>query len=180
MYFAFYYLASFSREEIDNPFSFEDSLNLLLVLNGAGLIGRLLPNYIADIIGAVNIFIPICGITSLLVFCWAAVDKPVPLYVWSALYGAFAGGIQSMFPAALSFLTTDLRKLGVRMGMVFTIVSFATLTGPPISGALIDSTGSYLAAQLFSGACLALGCFFLLMSKIVSMRKTGQGWMDKV
>lgn len=109
-----------------------------------------------------------------------AIDAPASLYAWSALYGAFAGGIQSLFPAALSFLTTDLRKLGVRMGMVFTIVSFATLTGPPISGALIDSTGSYVAAQAFSGASLALGCFFLCMSKTVSMRKTGKGWKDKV
>lgn len=180
MYFGFYYLSSFSRDALDDPFTFEESLNLLLVLNGVGLIGRLLPNYIADKIGAVNIFIPICGITSLLVFCWMAIDSAASLYAWSALYGAFAGGIQSMFPVALSFLTPDLRKLGVRMGMVFTIVSFATLTGPPISGAIVDATGSYTAAQAFSGSSLALGCFFLVVSKRVSMKKTGQGWLGKV
>jgi MFS family permease len=180
LYFAFYYLSSFSRDELDDPFTFEQSLNLLLVLNGVGLVGRLLPNYIADKIGALNIFIPICGVTSVLVFCWIAIKSSVSLYVWSALYGAFAGGIQSMFPAALSFLTTDLRKLGVRMGMVFTVVSFATLTGPPISGAIVDATGNYVAAQAFSGASLALGCLFLVLSKRVSMKKSGQGWMGKV
>ncbi|KAI6783654.1 Major Facilitator Superfamily [Emericellopsis cladophorae] len=181
VYFAFYYLARFSRDGLEkDPFSFDSSLNLLLVMNGVGLTGRIIPNFLADRFGAVNIFIPICGVTSLLSFCWIAVDTQGALYAWAVLYGIFAGGIQSLFPVALSFLTTDLRKLGVRMGMGFTIVSFAVLTGPPIAGSIIDSTGSYVGAQAFSGASLALGCFFLLCSKIVKMRKTGMGWRGKI
>jgi MFS family permease len=124
-------LARFSRDGLEyHPFSFESSLNLLLIMNGVGLIGRLLPNFLADRFGAVNVFIPICGVASLLSFCWIAVETPAALYAWSVLYGIFAGGIQSLFPAALSFLTTDLRKLGVRMGMGFTIVSFGTFRHP--------------------------------------------------
>ncbi len=126
-------------------------------------------------------FIPICGICSVLVFCWMAVDTAKGLYVWSVFYGVFAAGVQGLFPAALSFLTDDLRRLGVRMGMVFSIVSVALLTGPPLAGGVIDSMGGrYVGAQAFSGASLALGCGFLVCSKVVKMRKTGMGWTGKV
>lgn len=46
--------------------------------------------------------------------------------------------------------------------MIFSIVGFAVLTGPPIAGALISADGgSYLGAQLFAGTSLLLGCAFL-------------------
>lgn len=112
VYFAFYYLAAFSREALADPFTFGQSLNLLLVLNGIGVAGRLAPNYAADRVGAVNVFIPVCAAASVLVFCWIAVRDAAGLYVWSCFYGVGAAGIQSLFPAALSFLTTDLQKIG--------------------------------------------------------------------
>ena len=48
-----------------------------------------------------------------------------------SVIGNIGAGIQSLFPATLSTLTTDLQKVGVRMGLVFTLVSFAALMGPP-------------------------------------------------
>lgn len=181
MYIPFYYVPVFAREGLSSdPFSFEKSLDLVLILNGVGSVGRVVPNYVADRVGAVNIFIPICGITSLLVYCWMAVRDGGSMYAWTVVYGFFAAGVQSLFPAALSFLTTDLRRIGVRMGMVFTIVSFAVLTGPPIAGSIIDTTGGFRGTQAFSGTALALGCVFLFCSKVVRMRRMGQGWKSKV
>ncbi|XWW99887.1 hypothetical protein V2A60_007901 [Cordyceps javanica] len=139
VYFAFFYVSAYSRDALNPPLSYPESLNLLLILNGVGIIGRIAPNFIADRIGAVNVFIPTSIIASLLVYCFMAIESPTGLYAWVVIYGIVGAGIQSLFPAALSFLTTDLRKLGVRMGMVFTIVSFAVLTGPPIAGAIIAS-----------------------------------------
>ena len=150
-------------------------------MNGIGAIGRVAPNFFADRVGAVNMLIPICAASSALVLGWIGVRDSAGLYAWTALYGITAAGMQSLFPAALSFLTTDLRRIGVRMGMVFTIVSFAVLTGPPIAGAIIDANGgSYTGAQVFSGVSLALGCAFLTCSKLVKMKKTGIGWKGKV
>jgi MFS family permease len=160
--------------------SYPESLNLLLILNGVGAIGRIIPNYIADRIGAVNVFIPTSLIGSLLVFCFIAIETPAGLYAWAVIYGLVGAGIQSLFPAALSFLTTDLRKLGVRMGMVFTIVSFAVLTGPPVAGAIIDGPAGYTGAKIFAGTSIAVGCSFLIAAKTAKMRKTGQGWTDRI
>lgn len=151
-----------------------------MILNGIGVVGRLGLNYIADRSGAINLFIPIALSASITVFAWMAVDDTAGLYAWSCAYGIFAAGIQSLFPAALSFLTTDLRKIGVRMGMIFTIVSFAVLTGPPICGVIIDSGAGYKGAQAFSASALAVGAGFLFAVKLVRMKKTGAGWLDRV
>jgi MFS family permease len=168
--------------------SYTDSLNLLLVMNGVGIPGRLIPNHIADRVGTINVFVPVAGIAGICIFCWMAVKSTASLYVWCGFYGIAAGGIQSLFPAALSALTTDLRKSGVRMGMVFTIVSFATLAGPPIAGAIITASGgSYYGAQAFAGATLILSMGLMAAARTMKVRKlvregntSGSGWRVKV
>ncbi|KAI1180974.1 MFS general substrate transporter [Nemania sp. FL0916] len=182
VYFTFYYLGAFSRSTFIHPsLSYVDSLNLVLLLNGIGIVGRLLPNHLADKYGPLNMLAPgalFCGIT---LFAWMVVDTPAKLYVWASFYGIAAGGIQSLFPAGLSSLTTDPRKQGTRIGMVFTIVSFATLTGNPIAGAIIAADGGrYTGAQAFTGVSLLLGASLIFGARLVRMRRTGQGWMVKI
>lgn len=179
LYFPFYYIASFARDIIG--MSYTQSLNLLLVLNGVGVIGRLGPNYIADRVGPMTVFVPAALMTGLCLFSWMAVKTPTGLYVWVVFYGMSAGGIQSLFPAGVSSLTTDLKKAGVRMGMIFTINSFSCLTGTPIAGAIISSMGGkYYGAQGFAGSVLFLGMVFMAAARTIKMRKIGKGWRAKV
>ncbi|KAI1266959.1 MFS general substrate transporter [Xylariaceae sp. FL1019] len=182
LYFVFYYLGSYSRSEFIHPqLSYTSSLNLFLILNGIGIVGRLGPNFIADRLGPVNIMFPAALFASITLFAWMVIDTPNKLYVWAAFYGIAAGGLQSLFPAALSSLTTDPRKQGTRIGMVFTIVSFATLTGNPIAGAIITASGGkYTGAQAFTGSIMLIGAAFIFSARIVRMRKTGAGWGVKI
>jgi MFS family permease len=106
-------------------------------------------------------------------------DKP-GLYAWSVLYGIMAAAIQSLFPTGISLLTEDLSKVGSRMGMAFTVASFATLTGPPISGASIEYEGGYKGAQAFAGTAMLLGAGFLIAAKKRRMQTTGARWTDKI
>lgn len=169
MYFAFYYVASFSRDIIG--LSYADSLNLLLVMNAVGIPGRLICNHLADRVGPLNVLIPVAGVGGVCLFSWMAVGSTASLYVWSCFYGLTAGGLTGLFPAGITSLTTDLRKSGVRMGMMFTIVSFATLAGPPIAGAIITtSEGSYHGAQRFAAATLLLGMVFMVAARTVAAR----------
>lgn len=177
VYFAFFYIGSFARNIIGLPYT--SSINLILVLNGVGFAGRLLPNFIADRwTGPLNIMIPITFGSSLIMYCMIAVTSDHGLYAWAVFYGILGAAIQSLFPAVLSSLTTDLKKAGVRMGMIFTIVSFAVLSGPPIAGALITSLdGRYLGAQLFSAtSMLAAGCT-LTAARVA---KSGWVWRNKM
>ncbi|KAK1969552.1 major facilitator superfamily transporter [Colletotrichum sublineola] len=174
VFFAFYYLASYTRDIIG--LNYNSSLNLLLVLNGVGVPGRLLPGYIADRIGSINTLIPMSLVSGLLMYCWVAVSSTAGLYAWTPFYGLAASGIQSLFPAALSQLTSDPRKQGTRMGMTFTIVSFAVLTGPPIAGAIISAEdGKYIGAQVYAGTCLLAGMCCWVAARMVKTRKAGGG-----
>lgn len=113
-------------------------------------------------------------------FAFIGTKNPSGLYAWSVIYGIIAAGIQSLFPAALSSLTTDLRKLGVRMGMVFTIVSFAVLTGPPVAGAIVSSSAGYTGAKAFAGSSIAVGCGFLCAAKMSRMKRLCLSWKGRV
>ncbi|KAK1989926.1 major facilitator superfamily transporter [Colletotrichum falcatum] len=179
VYFAFYYLASYSRDELG--FSYTESLNLLLVLNGVGLVGRLGPNLLADSVGTMTVFAPMALLSGVLMYCWAAVASPAGLYAWTVLFGVAGNAVQALFPAGLSALTTDPAKQGSRIGMVFSVVSLAVLTGNPIAGAIVSAAGGrYLGAQAFAGSCLVLGAFFLALARVVKTRKMGRGWFVKV
>ncbi|KAK4209106.1 major facilitator superfamily domain-containing protein [Rhypophila decipiens] len=173
LYFGLYYLSTFSRDVIG--LSFEDSLNLLLVCNGLGIPARLIANHAADKVGILNMFIPAGILAGATVLAWMGVNSVTGMYVWAAAYGAGAGALQSLFPAGLTTLTTDIRKTGVRMGMIFTLNSFATLIGPPIAGAIISASGgSYLGAQGFAGASMVLGTVLLVGARFVKGRKIAQ------
>jgi len=101
-----------------------------------------------------------------------AVKERAGLYAWAVVYGGFGSAIQGLFPATLSSLTTDLRKAGVRMGMVFTIVSFAALTGPPIAGILVQKhNGGYEYAQVFAGSVLLVGCSLIVAARLLKSRE---------
>lgn len=179
LYFPVYYVASYSTDIIGMTYS--SSLNLLLVLNGSGIVGRLGPNHIADRVGPITVFVPVALSCAVILLSWTAVTTPAGLYVWSVFYGAASGGIQSLFPACLTSLTTDFKKVGVRMGMIFTITGFATLVGPPVAGAIITSMGgSYHGAQGFAGALMMLGMGFAAAARTVKMRRLGKGWMEKI
>jgi MFS family permease len=99
------------------------------------------------------------------------------LYAWTVIYGLVGAAIQSLFPATLSSLTQNPRMQGTRMGMVFTIVSFAVLTGPPIEGALIQrKQGGYVYGQVFAGSVLLVGSAFLVAARLCRDKR----WAVKV
>ena len=129
-------------------------------MNGVGLPGRLAPNFLADrLTGPLNLIAISAGICSAIMFCWIAVDTVPGVWAFAVAYGSCAAGVQSLFPATVASLTVNPKKAGVRMGMVFSVAGFATLTGPPIAGALIQKgNGSYLYAQIFAATAMGAGC----------------------
>nr|XP_036583110.1 transporter MCH4-like protein 6 [Colletotrichum truncatum]KAF6792086.1 transporter MCH4-like protein 6 [Colletotrichum truncatum] len=166
VYFAFYYLSSFGVDIIGIPQN--ESFNLFLVLNGVGIIGRTLPAYLADrYTGPMNILLMVTIASIICAWAMVGVTSRGGLYAWTVVYGVVGNGLQAMFPATLSSLTTDLKKAGVRMGMIFTIVSFSVLTGPPIAGLLITrNDGHYVYAQIFAAASMVVGFVLLCGARL--------------
>lgn len=162
LYFAFFFIGSYARNVLGLDFS--QSNNLLLVINGTGIPGRLIPMWLADQrqwrgIRPATVQIPLNLITSILLFSWISVHDERTLYVFAAFYGFVANAVQSLFPATLADMTRDPRKAGAQLGWGFTIGSFACLTGNPIGGLLVQTgDGAYTYAQIYGGACTMCGC----------------------
>jgi MFS family permease len=148
------------------------SITLLLIMNGAGIPGRLIPNYLSDLhFNPLDTMIPFAFASSISLFCWIAVTSVPGLIVFSVVFGVLASGLLSLFPAVLSSITADLSRTGVRLGMVMSGIGFACLTGPPIAGALVEGeNGSYLHAQLFAGVVVMVGALFLVLLRIRKAR----------
>ncbi|PTD06260.1 Riboflavin transporter MCH5 [Fusarium culmorum] len=162
LYISIFYVVDFSRSCISPPFSYQDSLNLLLVFNAANLVGRLGSGILADKVGALVIFVPVMASMTVVLFAWIAVKTSLAMYFWTVFCGILSGGVQSLFPAGLSYLTAGAKKSGTRMGMVFGLGSVASLIGAPIGGALIGvMNGRYLGAQIFAGVTMAVAAIFV-------------------
>ncbi len=148
------------------------SLTLLLLMNAAGGPSRIIFGLVADrLLGPLRTLIPVAFCTGILFYGWAGVHSLGALYAFCALYGFFGAAIQGLFPAACASLTTDMKSIGTRTGMCFAVVSFATLTGPPIGGALIQiNDGRYLYAQVFGGSALVAGTSALIAAKLAHSR----------
>ncbi|KKY19338.1 putative mfs monocarboxylate transporter [Diplodia seriata] len=174
VYNAFFYVNSFAHGIIHIPSS--KSLTLLYLMNGVSVAGRILPALFADrFFGSLNTFIFLTAIAGIVMFCWTAVDSLTGLMIWAAFYGFFGSGLQGLFGAALAGLTTDLKKMGVRVGMVMSIGSIAALTGSPLAGALIEyNHGSYRGMQVFGGACLVGAAFVNTLAALA-----GAGYLQR-
>ena len=170
LYFAYYYVRVYVHDILE--VSQEVSFNMLLIINGFGIPGRFVPALLADkYFTPLNVEIPVILITGVLLFAWIKVHTLVSFYVWVAVYGFFAGGCQSLFQAASSSFATDSEKRGLRIGMVFTFVSFACLSGPPLCGKLVQiQNDQYLAAQIFGGVVMVAGSLLLFLIKLVQKR----------
>jgi MFS family permease len=132
------------------------------ILNAGSIFGRILPNFLADKTGPINMLLPCTAITCILCFAWIGVHNAGGVIAFSILYGFFSGTFVSLPPACIASLTPDLTLIGTRMGMNFFACGTGILIGAPIAGALINADdGGYLDAQIFGGLCAALSTLFI-------------------
>ncbi|ORY00973.1 major facilitator superfamily domain-containing protein [Clohesyomyces aquaticus] len=157
VYFVFYYIASFARDELD--MSYNSSLNLVIILNGIGIPARVLPGFIADrYIGPLNTFSCCLLINVVMLWAWVGVHSIPSFYVFTIIHGLGAATFQSLFPTSIAALSNDITKSGTRLGMAFTVISFSGLVGGPISGALLKvAGGNYVVPMCWAASSTMIG-----------------------
>jgi MFS family permease len=170
-------IGSYGRDVIG--LSYTDSTNLVIIFNVVAVPVRLMSGFLVDkYTGPLNGMIPLLYLNGILAFAWVGVSSRAGLYVFVCIYGMAAGAFQCLFPTTVTSLNKDLSKNGVRLGMAFSIFSFAGLTGPPIGGALLQTNGGgrggYMSAQLGVGLATVLGACF-----VVAARVNKDGWSLK-
>lgn len=138
----------------------------LIALNLASLLGRILPNLLADRTGPFNILIPCSLATALLAFSWAWIRSAAALFVFCALYGFFSGAFVSLSPTTVVSLSPGLAVVGVRMGMSFVFAATGLLIGSPSAGAILKATG-WSGLQTFCGCCVGVAMVAMVAARVV-------------
>ncbi|GJE91080.1 MFS general substrate transporter [Phanerochaete sordida] len=144
----------------------------LTILNGASTFGRTLLNALGDAYGPLNMLCGTAALTGALLFAMFGAGSTPGAALFAAVYGFFSGGWLSLLPPSVAVMSRDVREIGVRMGVVYFITSYAILTGTPIAGALLknDDWGRPIA---FSGVVTLAGAGFLLISRHLYAKRRG-------
>lgn len=170
LYTTFFYVATFAVEAHAMPRA--PAAYLVTALNAASVPGRILPNVPALVrrLGALNMMAASVLALALLALCLNAVAAPGPaagtgpLWALVGLYGFFTGAFFSLQPTIFARLTADVNRIGTRIGMASTCMSFGLLLGAPSSGALMRTFG-FGASWAWSGVSLFLGGVAVLGSR---------------
>lgn len=157
----------------------EDSFayQLVAILNGASVMGRALPGFIADRWGRYNVMILSSALCAILVLgMWLSASSNVGAIAgFAALFGLCSGTAYSLPPVCISQLCrTD--EYASLYGTAYSLVSLATLIGIPVSGAILDRQGG----SDYQGLILCCGLAYLVSAVLfTAARVFGVGWKLK-
>jgi MFS family permease len=141
---------------------------MLTLMFGFGIVSRLATGWIADRIGGLYTLLLGSFLQAVALLLYFIFDGLTSLYIVSALFGLFQGGIipsyaiivREYFPA---------REAGTRVGIVLMMTILGMALGGWMSGAIFDLTGSYRAAFANGFAWnlvnLAIAAFLLARSR---------------
>ncbi|HRH86646.1 MAG TPA: MFS transporter, partial [Rubrivivax sp.] len=137
---------------------------MLSLMLGMGIISRLASGWIADHIGGLRTLLLGSVLQGVALVGFLFADGVVSLYLVSAMFGLFQGGIVPSYPLVVREYFTP-REAGTRVGTVLMATLLGMALGGWMSGAIFDWTGSYRAAFINGIAWNLLNlsiCVFLL------------------
>jgi MFS family permease len=120
---------------------------MLSLMLGCGIVSRLASGWICDHIGGLRTLLLGSLLQGIALALFLLFDGLASLYVISALFGLFQGGIVPSYAIIVREYFTP-REAGARVGLVLMATLFGMALGGWMSGAVFDLTGSYRAAFL--------------------------------
>jgi MFS family permease len=118
---------------------------MLSLMLGFGIFSRIASGFIADRIGGVATLLLSSLLQGVALLLYLFFDGLVSLYVISALFGLFQGGIVPMYAIIVRQYFSP-QEAGTRLGIVLMATVFGMALGGWMSGVIFDLTGSYQAA----------------------------------
>ncbi|ROW14809.1 hypothetical protein VPNG_03734 [Cytospora leucostoma] len=174
LYTAFFYIQLF--DELHHLSSLEFAPYTVTLLNVGSIFGRIVPNYLADKLGNVNVIVACASASAVLLYGWLGIHDLGGLIVFALLYGGFSGGIVAVTPSAILSLSPNMGNVGTRMGMTFTLTGIAILVGTPIAGAILGgfSETEWLGVIGYSAAGLTVGLVLYLAARVALYKRNGK------
>ncbi|PPQ96267.1 hypothetical protein CVT26_005547 [Gymnopilus dilepis] len=100
LFFPYFYLQLYaSNRKIDSPSAFYS----IAILNAGGVLGRILPNVLADKLGTYNLLLPCLFISAGLAFAMLAISTLSGLLALAALFGFSSGSCRSQIIVYVGF-----------------------------------------------------------------------------
>jgi MFS family permease len=118
---------------------------MLSLMLGFGIFSRIASGLIADRIGGLATLLLGSVLQGVALLLYLFFDGLASLYVISALFGLFQGGIVPMYAIIIREFFPP-REAGVRLGIVLMATLLGMALGGWMSGVIFDLTGSYRAA----------------------------------
>lgn len=142
------------------------------LINAGSTIGRLLGG-IGDKVGRFNVLVVSAVLTgTLLLAFWIPAHTLPAILAFCVMYGFVAGVYIAVVSTCVAQIS-HVSAIGHRIGLLWALVGFVTLAGPPINGALIaqyPGEQGYRLAGAFSGAVIILGAASGLAARLRSHR----------
>jgi len=120
---------------------------MISLMLGCGIVSRLISGWITDRIGGFAILLLGSTLQMLALLLYVPFDGLMSLYIISALFGLFQGGIVPAY-AIIVRENYPPNEAGTRVGAVLMSTLAGMALGGWLSGAVFDYTGSYQAAFL--------------------------------
>ncbi|KAF9258994.1 MFS general substrate transporter [Marasmius fiardii PR-910] len=140
------------------------SFYLVAIANASSTLGRLSTGLFAQRFGPINFMAPTTLAAGILTYAWPFARTKGASIAVAVIYGAMTGSYVSAFMMPL-FEMGEIHDIGRRSGMVLSVGAIGALIGPPISGAIKNSTGSFEQVGYYAGSTIVLAVILMLITK---------------
>jgi len=127
---------------LDLNYSQGQAANVISLVLGASIIGRLLMGWLADRFSKKHVMILIYTIISVSIMLLYFAKTPGVVYLFAVLFGIGLGGDYMIIPLMAAELF-GVKVMGRVMGLILTVDGLAEAFGPLLAGWLRDISGSY-------------------------------------
>jgi MFS family permease len=158
------YIATYAQ---DQGFGTTFAYHLLPIMNAGSVIGRALPGYYADVVGAFNVclFSVALSLASCLCIWLPLGHTKAGIIVFSLLFGFGSGNSIAIAPVCIGRMCKT-QEYGRYYATTYTVVSFACLIGIPIAGSIVQANGGSYTGLIIFTSCIYVGsAFFLVLAK---------------
>lgn len=128
---------------IDLQYTQQDAANVLSVVLGASIIGRLFMGWLADKIRKKYVMILIYTLVVISIPLLFVADTKAIMYVFAFLFGVALGGDYMIIPLMAADLF-GVKALGRVMGIIISVDGLGEAFGPMLAAYLRDISGSYV------------------------------------
>ncbi|KAI0797521.1 MFS general substrate transporter [Abortiporus biennis] len=155
---------SASAAGVSDDFSFY----LVSIANASSGLGRIAGGFLADSSGSLNVLAPATFIAAILTYAWPFAKSQGAFVAIAVIYGIASGVYVSLLPAPVMQMGQT-HDVGVRVGMLMTVLAFGAVAGPPISGAINTATGGFDAVGYYAGSTVIVAVIMMVSTKYLHL-----------